>query len=283
MVVCLCTGETEAADVEKNGKFRDRNVTANGIRIRVIEGTETEKPPLLLLHGIFDRAEGWQPVADALSRQFRLIMPDLRGHSQSEWPSDGYELRDYAADAISLLDALGIENAVVLGHSLGALVAMEVAGASPAHVRAVILEDPPSDLNDQTRTWLGALLSAKHGTPRQTYVALQGIYPDTSEDELRRETEWIRATADGPFLALADIAGQSTGGFSVAMARISHPVLLLQADPRRGGALSVVAARKAVATHERCRLVTFHDTGHTIHRERPVEFVTAVSEFLIEP
>ena len=273
----------EATDVDTSNTFRERSVTANGIRIRLIEGTETEKPPLLLLHGIFDRAEGWDPVAAALSQQFRLIMPDLRGHYQSEWPSDGYELGDYAADAIALLDALGIEKATVLGHSLGALITMEVAGTAPARVRSVILEDPPSDLNDQSRTWLGALLSAKHGTPQQTYVALQGIYPDTSEDELRRETEWVRATADGPFVALAEAAGQRTGSFSVAMERISHPVLLLQADPRRGGALSPIAARKAVERHERCRLVTFHDTGHTIHRERPVEFVTAVSEFLTEP
>jgi pimeloyl-ACP methyl ester carboxylesterase len=272
----------EAAGMEKSERFRDRSVTANGIRLHVIEGTETEKPPLLLLHGIYDRAEGWQPVAEALSQRFRLIIPDLRGHYQSEWPTDGYQLRDYAADAIGLLEALGIENASVLGHSLGALIAMEAASASPTRVRMLILEDPPSEMDDQTRTWLGALLSAKHFTPQQTYVALHGMYPESSEDDLRRQTEWLRATADGPFLALdADVA-LSAGGFSVAMERVSQSVLLLQADPRRGGALSAAAARHAVATHGSCRLVTFHDTGHTIHRERPVEFVTAVSEFLVE-
>jgi pimeloyl-ACP methyl ester carboxylesterase len=74
----------------------------------------------------------------------------------------------------------------------------------------------------------------------------------------------------------------SGGGFSAAIERISHPILLLQADPRCGGALSTAAARQAVATHRDCRLVKFHDTGHTIHRERPVEFVAAVSEFLVE-
>lgn len=269
--------------MENGATFRDRSVTANGIRLRVIEGTETEKPPLLLLHGIFDRAEGWQPVAESLSQQFRLIIPDLRGHYQSEWPEEGYQLGDYAADAIGLLDALDIDKVLLLGHSLGALIAMEAAGLYPERVRTVVLEDPPSDLNDQTRTWLGALLSAKHGTPQQTYVALQGIYPDTSEDELRRETEWVRATADGPFLALADAAGQRTEDFSAAMERVSHPILLLQADPRRGAALSSAAARQATSMRTNCRLVTFHDTGHTIHRERPVEFVAAVSEFLVAP
>jgi pimeloyl-ACP methyl ester carboxylesterase len=239
-------------------------------------------PPLLMLHGIYGRAEGWQPVVDALSQQFRLIIPDLRGHCQSEWPDDGYRLQDYAADAIGLLDTLGVENAFVLGHSLGALIAMETACASPEHVRAVVLEDPPSEQSDQTRTWLGALLSAKRFTPQQTYVALQGMYPDNSEDELRRQTEWLRATADGPFLALDGEVEMSAGGFAGAMERISQPVLLLQADPRCGGALSTAAARQAVVAHRHGRLVTFHDTGHTIHRERPVEFVAAVSQFLVD-
>ena len=153
---------------------------------------------------------------------------------------------------------------------------------SPGHVRAVVLEDPPSEQSDQIRTWLGALLCAKRFTPHQTYVALHGMYPDSSEDDLRRQTEWLRATADGPFLALSGEVEMSAGGFSAAIERISHPILLLQADPRCGGALSSAAACRAAA-HRGCRLVRFHDTGHTIHREKPVEFVAAVSEFLAEP
>src|SRR6185312_864297 len=119
-------------------------------------------------------------------------------------------------------------------------------------------------------------------TPRQTYVALHGIYPGISEDELQRRVEWLRSTADGPFLALNAEVEFSAGGLPAAMERISHEVLLLQADPRCGGALSTAAARQAVVTHGRCRLVKFHDTGHTIHRERPDEFVAAVLEFSVE-
>jgi pimeloyl-ACP methyl ester carboxylesterase len=273
----------EAATVEAmkiSSNLHERSVSANGIRLRVLDSAASDKPPLLLLHGLYDRAECWQPVAEALSEHARLIMPDLRGHYRSDGPDSGYALRDYANDAIGLLEALEIEQADVLGHSLGALIAMELATVAPERVRRVVLEDPPSERDDHTRTWLGALLSAKRYTAEQTYIALHGIHPGRSEEELRRETEWLRATADGPFLALMELCGMDGDRFAETLGRLSHQILLLQADPRHGGALSVVAAREATTTHGRCRLVQFHDTGHTIHRERPDEFVAEVAEFL---
>lgn len=268
--------------MKTGSNLRERSVTANGIRLRLLDSAAMDKPPLLLLHGLYDRAECWQPVVDALSMQFRLIMPDLRGHFRSEWPDNGYALRDYAADAVAVLDALEIAQADVLGHSLGALIAMELAAVAPERVRNIVLEDPPSDVDDHTRTWLGALLSAKHCTEQQTYIAMHGIHPGQSEEELRRETEWLRATADGPFLALMELCGTGDAGFVATLEQLSHRTLLLQADPQHGGALSPVHARAAVAAHGRCRLVQYHDTGHLIHHQRPDEFVTAVLEFLAE-
>jgi pimeloyl-ACP methyl ester carboxylesterase len=260
--------------------FRERNVQANGIRVRLVTGTDETKPPLLMLHGIYDRAEGWLPVADALARNFWLIMPDLRGHHQSEWPDRGYQFSDYAADAAGVLDALKIDTAIVLGHSLGALITMVLAGESPDRVRSVVLEDPPSQRSEDTRTWLGALLTAKNGTPEQTYVAMQGMHPEKDENEWRREADWLRNTADGPFLALAEPASTEPDSFATTIDRISGPVLLMQADPRRGAALSTEDARRATIDHENCRLVTFPGSGHTIHQDLPEKFVGAVTGFL---
>lgn len=268
--------------MKTSAKLHERSVTANGIRLRVLDSGASNKPPVLLLHGLYDRAECWQPVVDTLSRHFRLIMPDLRGHYRSDWPESGYALPDYATDALGVLDALEIAQADVLGHSLGALIAMELATVAPERVRSVMLEDPPSERDDHTRTWLGALLSAKHCTEQQTYIALHGIHPGRSEDELRRETEWLRATADGPFLALMEMSGMGNARFVETLEQLSHQILLMQADPQHGGALSPNHARAAVTGHGRCRLVQYHDTGHLIHRERPDEFVTAVMEFLTE-
>lgn len=262
--------------------FHEQKVETNGIHLRVVTGTDERKPPLLMLHGIYDRAETWLDVTDGLARDFRLIIPDLRGHYQSDWPDEGYDLRDYAADAAGLLDALDIENAFVLGHSLGALITIVLTGQSPDRVRAAVLEDPPSERSNDTRTWIGALLSAKRATPEQTYIALQGIYPERTEEDWQRQAEWLRATADGPFLALADPSKGEPASFDAGMEQISCPVLLLQADPLKGAALTTEAARRVTGPREERRLVKFSDTGHTIHRERPEMFVETVTSFLRE-
>jgi len=260
--------------------FSDRKVATNGIQLRVVMGTDDQKPPLLMLHGIYDRAESWLPVAERLAQSYRLIMPDLRGHYRSDWPESGYQLSDYAADAAGLLDTLEIHQAFVIGHSLGALIAMVLSGSQPQRVRALVLEDPPSEMSSDTRTWLGALLSAKRGTPEQTYVAIQGIHPERTEEDWRRETEWLRATADGPFLALVQGTGAEPESFDTTMDRISSRTLLLQADPRMGGALSSEAARRVTGGRDDRKLVRFPDTGHLIHIDRPDGFVEAVLPWL---
>lgn len=262
--------------------FTEQKVPANGIHLRVVSGIDGQKPPLLMLHGIYDRAESWLSVADGLARAHRLIMPDLRGHYRSDRPADGYALSDYAADALGVLDALGIDRAIVLGHSLGALIAMTVAGQAPERVRAVVLEDPPSEIGEGTGAWVGALLSAKNGTPEQTYAALKSIHPERTEEDWRRETEWLRATADGPFLALVDQARGEQESFQDAMDRISRPTLLLQADPSMGGALADEAARVATGSRADRTLVRFPETGHLIHWDRPEKFVDVVTRFLGE-
>ncbi len=268
--------------MEFGGGFRARKIEANGIQHRLVTSTDEQKPPLLMIHGIYDRAEGWAPVADQLARDYWLIMPDLRGHHQTDWPDEGYRLSDYAADAVGILDALDVERPAVLGHSLGALITMALAGEYGDRVRVVVLEDPPSERSEDTRTWVRAHLSAKRGTPKQTFIAMAGINPDHTEEDWRREAEWLRETADGPFLALADAPEGEYPRFETAIDRISCPILLMQADPRRDAALSTTAARQAVTTHEDLRLVNFPGSGHMIHHDSPEKFVEAVRAFLGE-
>jgi len=103
-----------------------------------------EGPPLLLVHGIADRAEGWREVADALEDDARVIAYDRRGHGASEAP-EPYErttVEEQAEDAAALLAGLGVEPAVVCGRDLGALVALDLVFRHRARVRAVALVDP---------------------------------------------------------------------------------------------------------------------------------------------
>jgi pimeloyl-ACP methyl ester carboxylesterase len=107
--------------------------------------------PLLLIHGITDNRATWAPFTKALSQAaptISWISQDLRGHGGSSLPvlapssrvtSEGFRLADYAADAVGLLDALGLDRAILVGHSLGGLIGQEVALTYPDRLAGLVM------------------------------------------------------------------------------------------------------------------------------------------------
>jgi pimeloyl-ACP methyl ester carboxylesterase len=115
------------------------NVEANGLRFHVRE--EGEGPAVLLLHGFPDTGEVWRNQAPALAAAgFRAVVPDLRGRGRTERPDgvEAYALRELVADAVGLLDALGIERAHVVGHDWGAAVAWALASLVPGRIDRLV-------------------------------------------------------------------------------------------------------------------------------------------------
>ncbi|MTH68745.1 alpha/beta fold hydrolase [Agromyces bracchium] len=96
--------------------------------------------PILAVHGITASHRAWHHVADALPGR-RIVAPDLRGRGRSADLPGPWSLRDHADDQVRLLDALGIERAFVVGHSMGAFVTVRLAAAHPDRVAGVVLVD----------------------------------------------------------------------------------------------------------------------------------------------
>ena len=96
--------------------------------------------PLLFLHGTGCDASDWIPVIERLPSEQRCIAPDFRGHGQSTVPTQPFTLASLADDVLFLADFLGIQELVIVGHSLGGMVAMEVARRSSCVVGLVLLE-----------------------------------------------------------------------------------------------------------------------------------------------
>ena len=88
-------------------------------------------PPVVLLHGFPETGDAFAPVVAALGKHYRLIVPDLRGAGASQVPSAGYDKRIVASDVRALMDRLGIARAHVIGHDLGARVAVAFAVQYP--------------------------------------------------------------------------------------------------------------------------------------------------------
>jgi pimeloyl-ACP methyl ester carboxylesterase len=100
---------------------------------------------VLLLHGLTSSSLSWRRVAPELGRRFRVIAPDARGHGGSEWTRD-YSIDLMRDDVVRFMEQLGILAAIVVGHSMGALAAYQLAATRPDLIRLLVLEEmPPPD------------------------------------------------------------------------------------------------------------------------------------------
>jgi pimeloyl-ACP methyl ester carboxylesterase len=262
--------------------IEERTITANGIQLHVATAGKPSTPALLLLHGLYDRWETWDPVIRAFAPHYQVIAPDLRGHARSEKPKSGYTPQDYAEDMRSLLDELGVDQVVPIGHSLGALVGEYLAADNIERIRSLVLIDPPFEQNEQTRQWLEVLLEAKRGSEEETFETVKELnILSGNDEEWKRQTEWLRATAEEPFEAMIEMIDTGRAGqLYEVLRRISCPTLILQADPESGGALSDAAVELALNHLQDGERRKFDNAGHSIHLEHPDEFVRVIRDFL---
>ena len=120
----------------------EKTFDAAAVSINYVEGPKSG-PPLVLLHGVTSRWQRFLTLLPVLAQRWHVVAADLRGHGRSGRVPGRYGVMEYAQDVIGLIQHLGDEPAVVLGHSLGAMVGIGVAAEAPSAVRALILEDPP--------------------------------------------------------------------------------------------------------------------------------------------
>lgn len=269
--------------------WQSGDVTANSIRLHYTR-TGGAKPALVLAHGVTDSGLCWTPVAEKLAVDYDVVMVDARGHGQSEAPATGYDAATQAADLAGLIDELGLRRPAVMGHSMGAVTALALAGLYPDVPRAVVLEDPPAFWvtpaqpapPDETRvtrmrTWMESL---REKTREQLIAECREQSPTWPEAELGPWADAKVAFARNQVRPWSPAANQPD--WFAVMRQITCPVLALAADPERGAALSEegIAALRAVVPHVRVLQMT--GAGHSTRREQPAAFMEAVAAFLKE-
>src|SRR5579871_6235066 len=98
----------------------DRYAVVNGLRLHYLEWGEPTAPPIVMLHGLRSAAPTWAAVAAPLCARYRVLALDQRGRGESEWAADRNYRRDaYVADLAELVDQLGLERFILMGHSMG--------------------------------------------------------------------------------------------------------------------------------------------------------------------
>ena len=267
---------------------RERTIAAGDVEIAVTEFPNPGRPPVVLLHGVGSRGQSWWPIIDPLAVRFHLYQLDLRGHGASGKPAAGYLVEHYAADLDAALDALDlrVENneTRILGHSLGALVALYWASQHPAQAGALVVEDPslrvPPNIVEAFDGWqqLAAL------TPAQAAAWYRQEYPDWSDEDCLRRAETITSTAPGVFAELRAEAQEALAAGTTdrmhILAGVQIPTQLLYGNQELGSMVAPVDAERFVRIMPRGRAIQLPGAGHSLHRDASDAFLEAVIPFL---
>lgn len=266
--------------------------TANGIRIHYLrtDGASSDKPTLLLLHGITDSGACWTPVIEALGddagARYDIVAPDARGHGQSDAPASGYSPADHAGDVAAFIRALGLNRPVVMGHSMGGMVATALAAQHADLVRAAIFEDPawfdPSqqpdaELRKQRADEWRRDLSSNHALTRDELIAKgRANNPLWSDGELQ---PWATAKQQAHIQVLEYVEREHMDWRSL-LKEIRCPALLVTGDISRGVIISPEQAQAAQALNAHLRVAHVPGAGHSIRRDNFAAYMDAVRAFL---
>jgi non-heme chloroperoxidase len=249
------------------------------VRLPYVEQGDPTGTPVLLLHGITDSQRSWEPVLPLLPQSIRALAVTMRGHGDAERPDAGYRVEDYAADAIELLDELGLESVVLGGHSLGTYVAAQIAIEQPQRVAALVLEGAPGTPANNALLPEVAAAAAELDDPIDPSFVREfqastterplapGLLDTFVEESLKLPAStWSAAFAD---LMRIDLSEQ--------LSDIAAPTLLVH-----GVEDAIASSREQewlLARLPNARLVSLDRTGHAPHWERPERYVTELATF----
>lgn len=269
---------------------------AGGTRREVSSVPETEaiavsraSLPLLLLHGAVQTRAVWDAQFLDFAQHRRVIAPDLRGHGETQGPSADMTIEQLAEDAFDLLDALGVDKAVVCGISLGGMVALEMATMRPRRIAALVVSDTPLALS--LRPLARAILQTLG--PQRLLAPIFRVFGQRRTGRIglalvRRicGKGWVGAVAERHFLkgfgGMAPAAIIATYGAIVAadpapIRQLAMPCLVLVG--RREASLVLEHAKIIAHRIEGAKIVLL-DAGHAANLDDPGGFNAAVDAFI---
>ena len=262
------------------------------LRLNYIDWGNKDAPPLVLVHGGRDHCRNWDWIAARFRKDWHIVAPDLRGHGDSEWPSDGnYNIQDYVYDLHRLFQEAKLSKVTLIGHSLGGRIVLRYAGIFPEQiVKLVALEGfGPGPANMQRR--FGRPLHermqlwteekdelAKHAPLRYpsfeaALARMQEANPNLSAEQARHLTKnSLKDNGDGTVSWKFDNAVRVFSPYDMADAdvnelwsRIDCPTLLINGDKSWSPNAEADGKTKFF---KNAKAVTVKDAGHWMHHDQ---------------
>lgn len=282
------------ARVRPNRVFKLRHLTIHGhdIAYRLAGAGET----ILLIHGMAGSSRTWREVMPPLAQHHRVLAPDLLGHGESEKPAGDYSLGGHASMLRDLLDRLDIDQATVVGQSLGGGVAMQFAYQFPDRCERLVLVSS-GGLGREVSLMLRAL-----SLPGAEYV-LPVVTPGFVRDRGDAISAWVRdrgirsgraaemwnayRSLGNPesrsaffrtLRAVVDPGGQAVAATDRLYLTEAMPTLIIWGDADQ--IIPVDHAHQAHEAMPNSRLEILEGIGHFPQAEAPEKFVQVLSDFI---
>jgi len=255
----------------------------DGIELFYTRTGDTDKPTILLAHGLTDSGLCWHQLASDLEEKYDLIMYDAYGHGKSS-RVDPDKRFDLVEDMHELIETLNLEKPAVIGHSMGAATASGFAAKYPEMVSAIVLEDPPwSDMKltqKQFKTTMEELkkknLSAKEKSVKNLVKLKKKESPNWEEAILK---EWAQSKheMDPNFFDYYPFSNQ---GWRKIAEKITIPTLIVTGDVERRAIVTPAIGMEAVQLLEKGEFGHISAAGHCVRYEQYQPYLRMVSLFL---
>ena len=272
----------------------EKTFEAKATTLNYLEMGSSSSSPLVMLHG---GAWCWQEflsLIPTLAQKWHTYALDLRGNGRSGWVPETYRLKDFVDDNAQFLEQLD-RPAVLVGHSIGGVVALMLASRCPERVRALIIEDVPLALDhyrsyiDQCRDMFGLWLNLKKSAHSEKELAL--VLADAYKDYPGVTSTWVLFSAtclwqmDPTYFnaLLYDFDGFTAGyDYKNILARIGCPVLFLRGETKLGAVMTDEEISWLQENFGNVQCARIDGVGHLLHLqdEGQTPVLTAMQAFL---
>jgi non-heme chloroperoxidase len=252
----------------------------DGIEIPFAEQGEADGLPILFLHGYSDSWHSFEEILSPLPRSLRAIALSQRGHGDASRPQSGYSASDFAADLASFMDVLGIEAAVIVGHSMGSSIAQRFAIDFPSRTIGLVL---------------AGSYSTTKGNPgvEELVGAISALADPVDPDFVRSFQESTLAQPISPeflntiIIESLKLPARVWKAVAASLARDDHserlreirvPTLIVWGDRDEFFPRAEQFTLRAAIPH--ARFLVYPAAGHAVHWEEPDRFAADVAAFV---
>ena len=264
----------------------DRFVKIDGARVRIREEGPEDAPSILLIHGFTHSLETWDGWAKILAKDHRVIRYDLLGHGLTgPDPKERYAPAERAAFIGDVLDALGIDQTVIAGNSLGGLAAWRFAHDHPERVKALILISPGvyslNGVSDEPAEIPAAMKAYLLAAPEAGVAASAGlIYGDDSKltpERLKTVRDMMRREGNGEAM-IKSLEEFTLPDPAQMLHEIKTPTLIEWGEA--DAVIPIAQGRRMVEDMPNAKLITYPGVGHAAQEEAPTETAADALSFL---